>query len=414
MTSLEQIRRHCKAIFDRIFNLPAPLNNSKIQISGGLHNIVHQKFQNPSYLDGLEVRSNGSIMSNDSAIADFLAIVGIYRTSHIFLSEETSVRMNDLSVRETGEMLRHLQTLLIQLKKLSHGSGRVAGRKNGALAFSHWLEAGYLYILYDPRPSIEGLYQVLCHDIYEDPKWHIKPTERQDSRTWELDTIGSGTQTALKKRVERLISTSGGATIERHFTKPPVTFTNSEMQDDWAFTALVYSDALTKHGLAGANAYLKEKAPNVYEHGQIRRNEHFIQNIIALNDRGFLKKMPDLLSNLRTLDAFVIVETTEIEKAKWKAKILRKLEEVYKYYLPRLVQTERAGYAYLILIYHEVTSLDAKFGFGLTSKHLSHFWKSLTAERNALSQAWMRFHEIVSRPLPKGLTTERSSLELII
>ena len=232
MTPLEQIGRHCKAIFDRIFNSSAPLSNSKIPISNGLHTLIHQKFQNPSYIDGLEIRSNGSIMSDDSAIADFLAIVGIHRASHIFLSEEASVQMTDLSTRETSEILRHLQMLLIQLKKLSHGSGRVAGRKNGALAFSHWLEAGYLYLLYDPRPSIEGLYQVLCHDIYEDPKWHIKPTERQDSRASGLDTIGSGTQAALKKRVERLIGTSGGATIERHFTKPPVTFTNSEMQDD--------------------------------------------------------------------------------------------------------------------------------------------------------------------------------------
>lgn len=182
MNSLEQVGRQCKAIFDRIFNSSVPLSNSKTRVSSGMHALIHQKFQNPSYIDGLEVRSNGTIMSNDSAIADFLAIVGIHRASHIFLSEDTQIQMTTLSTEETRDVLRHLQMLLLQLKKLSHGSGRVAGRKNGALAFSHWLEAGYLYLLYDPRPSIEGLYQVLCHDIYEDPKWHIKPTERQDSR----------------------------------------------------------------------------------------------------------------------------------------------------------------------------------------------------------------------------------------
>jgi hypothetical protein len=414
MTSFELVKHRCKGFLDRILKTSTPLKIDKIEISSNLFAHIHQKFQNPSYLDGLEVRSNGSTMSNDRALADFLAVLSIHRAPHIFLSEKTSVRMNDLSTQETGEILRHLQTLLIQLKKISHGSGRVAGRKNGALAFSHWLEAGYLYLLYDPRPSIEGLYQVLCHDIYEDPKWHVKPTERQDSRVWALDTVGSDTQTALKKRVERLIGKSGGATIERHFTKPPVIFTNSEMQDGLALTTHVYSDILAKFGLAAANAYLKEKAPNTYERGQIRRNEDFIQNIIALNDRDFLKKMPDLLSNLRTLDAFVITETTEIEKAKWKAKILRKLEEVCKYYLPRLIQTGNAGYAYLILIHHEVTSIDAKFNLGLASKHLSHFWEKLTIERNALSREWIRFHKIESRPLPNNRATERSSLELTI
>jgi hypothetical protein len=43
--------------------------------------------------------------------------------------------------------------------------------------------------------------------------------------------ISLDTPAALKKRVERLIGTSGGATIERHFTKPPATFTENEMMD---------------------------------------------------------------------------------------------------------------------------------------------------------------------------------------
>jgi hypothetical protein len=46
-----------------------------------------------------------------------------------------------------------------------------------------------------------------------------------------LDTISSNTAAALKKRVERLIGASSGATIERHFTKPPITFTENEMMD---------------------------------------------------------------------------------------------------------------------------------------------------------------------------------------
>lgn len=182
ITPLGQVGRHCKSILDRILNASASLSTPKVQISDSLHAIIHKKFQNPSYIDGIEVLSNGSVISNNSAIADFLAIVGVHRASYIFLSEETSVQISDLSIGETRDILQHLQTLLMQLKKLSHGSGRVAGRKNGALAFSHWFEAGYLYLLCDPKPSIEGLYQVLCHDIYEDPKWHIKPAKRQDSR----------------------------------------------------------------------------------------------------------------------------------------------------------------------------------------------------------------------------------------
>jgi hypothetical protein len=71
-----------------------------------------------------------------------------------------------------------------------------------------------------------------------------------------------------------------------------------------------------KYGKPRANKYLAEKAPHIYERGQVRRNDDFIQKIIALNDRDFLKKIPDLLSNLRTLDAFFIVATTDIERTK--------------------------------------------------------------------------------------------------
>jgi hypothetical protein len=182
MTPLEQVVRRCKVVIGHIFNASASLSTPRMQVSESSHEIIHKKLQNPSYIDGIEVLSNGSIMSNDSAIADFLAVVGNHHAAHIFLSEGASVRMSDLSTGEIQNILRHLRTVLMQLKKISHGSGRVEGRKNGALAFSHWFEAGYLYLLYDPRPSIEGLYQVLCHDIYEDPNWYIKPTARPDNR----------------------------------------------------------------------------------------------------------------------------------------------------------------------------------------------------------------------------------------
>ena len=177
---LNQLGLDIKAAINQIFSPPINLNDRKLEPSTNLYAHIHQKFQNPNYLDGLELLSDGVVVSNDSAIADFLTIVGTHRAANIFLSEESQVRMSDLSIVENIDIQRHLQILLKQLKKLSHGSGRVAGRKNGALAFSHWIEAGYLYLLYDPRPSIEGLYQVLCHDIYEDTKWYIKPTKRQD------------------------------------------------------------------------------------------------------------------------------------------------------------------------------------------------------------------------------------------
>ena len=99
ISPLEQIKRRFGTLFDQIFNSSTNYGGARLQISTNLHAHIHQKFQNPSYLDGLEVRSNGSILSNDSAIADFLAIVGIHRASHIFLSEEASVQMTDLSSR---------------------------------------------------------------------------------------------------------------------------------------------------------------------------------------------------------------------------------------------------------------------------------------------------------------------------
>jgi hypothetical protein len=55
--------------------------------------------------------------------------------------------------------------------------------------------------------------------------------------------------------------------------------------------------------------------------------------------------------------------------------MLRKLEEICNFYFPRLIQTEQAGYAYLLLLRHEMISLNEKFDFGLDSKYPSYFSK---------------------------------------
>jgi hypothetical protein len=59
-------------------------------------------------------------------------------------------------------------------------------------------------------------------------------------------------------------------------------------------------------------------------------------------------------------------------------------------------------------------SLNEKFDFGLDSKYPSYFSKKWEVERDILSRKWMIFHEIASRPLPRGQSTQRPSLELIV
>jgi hypothetical protein len=414
LSNLEVIECRVRAFLEKIMSQWPARRNAKIPVSLNSPSQIHEKFQNPSYLDGIEVRTGGAIASNDSAIADFLAIVGTHRASIIRLSESSRIRISQLPLKERSHIARHLQIVLKQLKNLSHGSGRVAGRKNGALSFSHWIEAGYLYLLYDPRPSIEGLYEVLCHDIYEDPQWYIKPTYRQDGRSESLSTIGSNTQVAFKKRFWTLIGGTVSQHIQNHFTKPPVIFGKEEIEHLSILTLPVYKDTLERFWVVAANKYLQEKEPDVYEKGQIQRNNQFIQRITQLPTREFLKKIPDLLSNLRTLDAFVLAETTDDKKEKWRAKMLRKLEEVCEYYLPRLVETGEEGYSYLVLIWKEIIGLDSAFQFDLVKKYPLYLSGNMTPERNALSRRGIRFIEIASRPLPDWKRTNHTSYELIV
>ena len=66
--------------------------------------------------------------------------------------------------------------------------------------------------------------------------------------------------------------------------------------------------------------------------------------------------------------------------------MLRKLEEICQYYLPRLLQTGEVGYAYFVLIQQEVLSLNKVFSLGLLNQYSSALTEEIAFKKDKLSQ----------------------------
>lgn len=58
---------------------------------------------------------------------------------------------------EITNIKRELLHLCLYLRSLSNSSGLVKERKSGYTAFSHWMEAVYIYLENDSHPTIRGI-----------------------------------------------------------------------------------------------------------------------------------------------------------------------------------------------------------------------------------------------------------------
>ncbi len=102
---------------------------------------------------------------------------------------------------------------MLFLRSLSNTSGLIPKRRSGYSAFSHWMEAVYIYLENDPKPTLQGIKEIAAHDAIEDPSFH--KANRSSQIRWQTP-----------ERVRQQLVKYGGKTViqtvERDLTKPPL------------------------------------------------------------------------------------------------------------------------------------------------------------------------------------------------
>lgn len=153
---------------------------------------IRTRIHNPRYLD-----------TND-AIRDFESLVFVVYRDKLFAGK---------SDRENYNTRKELLKLVLFLRSLSNTSGLISKRQSGYSAFSHWMEAVYIYLENDPKPTLQGIKEIAAHDSIEDPSFH-KLTKSSQVR-WQTP-----------EKVRRQLIKYGGneviRNVERDLTKPEI------------------------------------------------------------------------------------------------------------------------------------------------------------------------------------------------
>jgi hypothetical protein len=287
----------------------------KMAISHRLNSIkireIHDRFLEPEHLN------------KDAAIDDLeFLIFSVYK--EVFFWRHWNE--NEVYIAK-----KRLAKLAIFLRKLSNTSGIIWKRSSGQTAYSHWIEAVYIYIQNDPSPTIDGLMRVGSHDTIEDPDF-----ETNTSAQWTKErTVG---------KLEKLIWKENLQKVRDFHTKPRIERIWLNQQDNLILR-------ISSHF---PDQYERTKT-EIQHKRKLERNRHHLSKIQhELTDTYFLEKMADALSNVRNLDAFSIDGNTQ----EGITKIRRKCMEIVTYYLPR-IQNLHDGY--FCQFYTELMSLNTKF-----------------------------------------------------
>lgn len=94
---------------------------------------IRNNIQNPRYLD-----------TND-AIRDFKSLVFVIHRKKFFAG---------MTEREIYKTEQELLKFVLFLRGLSNRSGLIEKRQSGYSAFSHWMEAAFIYLENDPHPTL--------------------------------------------------------------------------------------------------------------------------------------------------------------------------------------------------------------------------------------------------------------------
>lgn len=330
---------------------------------------IQQSFRFPGYLDGVESQE-GRPIQNDNAIEDLLDLIFIHLSERICLTDNSDIRVNSLPFSYGKNSRKRVRLILRYLKWLSQRTGLIDLRSSGHSAFSHWLEAGYIYLVCDPHPTIDGFIRVVGHDTEEDPRQWI------NSKEVGLP-IRTGLGDSLSEKLQRILGSKNHWAIVAYQTKPPISPNTINLDGQ------LQQATAKRLSWAALLAFKKERNPEWYELARSTRNTAFIaRQATEANDRFFLEKMPDLLSNLRSLDAFLFSAGEKdwaIKKAK--DKMRRKCLEVLNGYIPRLLRIGKIADIYLIQILVEIGSLNAEHSLWISEQH----WKYYEHEKKWLN-----------------------------
>lgn len=274
---------------------------------------------------------------------------------------------------------KSLFSLGIYLRRLSNQSWLVKIRSSGQTAFTHWMEAIFIYIHSDPSPTIDWLRRVAAHDALEDPLF-------QD----ENDTIWSKKVTI--QRLQKFVGSDNLELVKRFHTKPAPSPEHLPQDERRMW------DGLT---------FFPNKQPAQKEILHMARNRRHTERINKYHpDIYFLEKMADAISNLRSMDAFSLDNTSD----EGRKKIHRKCAEAIQYYLPRVV---KLWDAYTCQMIFELKSLNEKYWLGFT---LLPIYDSIFEE--AKNRLIMSGYELIVYPTriinsQTELSTERETLGII-
>jgi hypothetical protein len=234
---------------------------------------IRNRINNPRYLD-----------TND-AIRDFESLVFIVYRDKLMAGK---------SDREAFQIRKDLLKFTLFLRGLSNTSGLVEKRHSGYSAFSHWMDAVYIYLENDPHPTLQGIREIAAHDAIEDPNY---------SRDGKSPQARWQTPEKVRQQLIRYGGFQTVDTVENKLTKPPVSgrHVDNGQNEMWHRT-------FEQPEPERSRKFFAEASPMRYAEARADRNKEYLTKIISeLDDVTFRKKLADTLSNIRNVDAFVLI-----------------------------------------------------------------------------------------------------------
>ncbi len=336
---------------------------------------IRTRIYNPRYLD-----------SND-AIRDFESLVFIVYRDKLMAGK---------SDREAYQIRKDLLRFTLFLRSLSNTSGLVSRRQSGYSAFSHWMDAVYIYLENDPKPTLQGIREIAAHDSLEDPNFNLSSKSQQNR--WQTP-----------ERVRQQLIKYGGhqalETVEHKLTKPVVSGRHipHDQREIWHQT-------FGKTEAERVETYFSQVPPKRYAEARAERNKEYLTQIISeLDDTTFRKKLADTLSNIRNIDAYVLLETdTDNYQQEWRKKMERKCGEIVEYFLSRAQEVAPSYYVQLV---SELESLKRTYTLMFA---LNWHASTNTGFKNAIQQSrkqGIEFVKVSGRIISGGVMTRRVVLE---
>jgi len=257
------------------------------------------------------------------------------------------------------------------------------------------MEAAFIYLENDPHPTLHGLKEVMAHDSLEDPNFNSP----KKSTLTRWNTAG---------RVRQQLEKHGGAgishAVETKLTKPVVT---GEHLDD--HHREIWRDTQGESISEKSVRFFSAHPPETHAKAKQNRNRTYLSKIQDSEDETFRKKLSDTLSNIRNIDAYVLLEPngSRAQEA-GRGKMERKCMEIIEFFLPKAKDTAPSYYVQLV---SELESLKRTYDLSISMdghQSESHAFR-LAMERS--HRSGIEFVETSSRQISDKVVSKRSALE---